>query len=72
MNKELRMLVEDDDLRQQLLVIAARHIKLALEHSNRRTTMERKQFIIREIAILRADRDALINGVICSREINKF
>lgn len=61
MRKQLRTLLEDDYLRKQLVAIAARHIKLALEHVDRRTTNPRKREIRIEIAVLRAKRDALIN-----------
>ena len=61
MNKRLWMLYENECSSEQLVVIAVRHTKLALEYLNRKTSVERKQTILSEIAMLRIERDALIN-----------
>ncbi|RTE08239.1 hypothetical protein [Paenibacillus whitsoniae] len=67
MNKRLLMLSEDECCSGKLVAIAARHVKLALEYLNRKTSIERKQTILTEITNLREERDALINeSVICT------
>ncbi|NQX69402.1 hypothetical protein HQN90_25015 [Paenibacillus alba] len=65
MNKYLLMLSENECCSERLVSIAARHIKLALEYLNRKTSIERKQTNLSEIAKLREERDALINQAVC-------
>jgi hypothetical protein len=65
MNKRLWMLSEDECRSEELVAIAARHTKLALEHLNRKTSIERKQTILSEIAQLRLERDALLDEADC-------
>lgn len=57
MNKRLWMLSEDECRSEQLVAISVRHTKLALEYLNRKTSIERKQAILSEIAQLRIERD---------------
>lgn len=68
MNKRLWKLSEDEYRSQQLVAIAVRHTQLALEHLNRKTSVERKRTILSEIAQLRIERDALINEADCTNQ----
>lgn len=61
MNKRLWVKLEDDKCRERLVAIAVHHTKLALEFLNRNTSIQRRLAILSEIAILRIERDALLN-----------
>jgi len=56
------MVLEDDLCRERLIVLAARHVKLALEFSQRETSLERKKKIKKEVESLRVERDQLMHG----------
>ncbi|WP_240417386.1 hypothetical protein [Paenibacillus periandrae] len=66
MNKRLWMLPENECCSEQLVASAARHVKLALEYLNHKTSVERKHTILSEIAKLRTERDALLNEAVCT------
>ncbi|WP_409344232.1 hypothetical protein [Paenibacillus sp. MBLB4367] len=68
MNKRIWTLSEYECCSRQLLALAVRHTKLALEYLNRKTSIERKQTILSEISKLRAERDAFLNAVDLDRQ----
>lgn len=59
----LLVVLEDDIYRERLLVLAARHVKLALEFSQRGTSLERKQEIKTEVEALRTERNRLLHEI---------
>lgn len=62
----------DDATSDQLLEIARRHCKLALEHGRAKTSMERKIKIRQEIETLRSERQSLIEQVQKSQKIRQI
>lgn len=61
----------DDDHLTKLLSISRQHCKLALEHSKRNTSIKRQREIVETIAILRIERQILIeqawkNNSVCN------
>jgi len=62
MNNRLWRLSENECSSEQLVAIAVRHVKLALEHLNPKTSAERKRKIVSEITQLREEREALLGA----------
>jgi hypothetical protein len=52
---------QDGCFDKRLLDLAVRHVKLALEFSQRKTTLERRQKIKNEVLLIREQRDNLLN-----------
>ncbi|OPH60308.1 hypothetical protein BC351_17575 [Paenibacillus ferrarius] len=63
----LRMALEDECCREQLIHIAWQHVKLALEFGQPNTSKNRRETIKKEIALLRTERDTLL----CDISANK-
>lgn len=61
MNKRLWILSEDECFDKRLLELAIQHVKLALEFSLRKTTLERRDKIKSEVLLIREQRDNLLN-----------
>jgi hypothetical protein len=59
----LWVVLENDIYREQLLILATRHVKLALEFSQRGTSLERKQEIKTEVESLRTERNRLLHEI---------
>lgn len=54
---------------QQLLSLAQRHLKLAVEHGNRQTSTERRAEIGKVIEAIRTERDSIIANLRQATEI---
>ncbi|MEK4210801.1 MULTISPECIES: hypothetical protein [Paenibacillus] len=48
---------------RHLLSLTQRHLKLAVEHGHRQTTLDRRTDITKEIEAIRAERDSIIAGL---------